>query len=138
MYSVRIDGPEAVAAMLPQARELAEAMRAAGRPSRSRCAALLKTKKASAGPEKIVAWYFARVFRPAGILDRLPRRQGSIRVVSDACAVALVPQPDPLKVLKSLVLDAVSSPLTKRQYEIALDRAAEGRGLGPDRLRPPT
>jgi integrase len=43
-------------------------------------------------------------------------------VVSDACAVALVPQPDPLKVLKSLVLDAVSSPLTKRQYEIALDR----------------
>jgi integrase len=43
-------------------------------------------------------------------------------VVADACAVALVPQPDPLKVLKSLVLDAVSSPLTKRQYEIALDR----------------
>ena len=43
-------------------------------------------------------------------------------MVSDACAVALVPQPDPLKVLKSLVLDAVSSPLTKRQYEIALDR----------------
>lgn len=43
-------------------------------------------------------------------------------MVSDACAVALVPQPDPLRVLKSLVLDAVSSPLTKRQYEIALDR----------------
>lgn len=43
-------------------------------------------------------------------------------MVTDGCAVALVPQPDPLKVLKSLVLDAVSSPLTKRQYEIALDR----------------
>jgi hypothetical protein len=31
-------------------------------------------------------------------------------------------RPDPLQQLKSLVLDAVSSPLTKRQYEIALDR----------------
>ena len=72
LYSVRIDGPEAVAkvaAMLPQARELAEAMSAAGRPlTMAECAALLKTKKASARPEKIVAWYFARVFRPAGIL----------------------------------------------------------------------
>jgi hypothetical protein len=70
MYSVRIDGPEAVAAMLPQARELAEAMCAAGRPlTMAECAALLKTKKATARPEKIVAWYFARVFRPAGILN---------------------------------------------------------------------
>lgn len=43
-------------------------------------------------------------------------------MATDGCAVALVPSPDPLKVLKSLVLDAVSSPLTKRQYEIALDR----------------
>ena len=72
LYSVRIEGPESaakVAAMLPQARELAEAMRAAGRPlTMAECAALLKTKKASAWPEKIVAWYFARVFRPVGIL----------------------------------------------------------------------
>ncbi len=43
-------------------------------------------------------------------------------MVSEASALAVVPVPDPLKVLKSLVLDAVSSPLTKRQYEIALDR----------------
>jgi hypothetical protein len=41
---------------------------------------------------------------------------------TESCAVALVAAPDPLRVLKSLVLDAVSSPLTKRQYEIALDR----------------
>ncbi len=54
-------------------------------------------------------------------------------MVTDACAVTLVPAPDPLKILKSLVLDAVSSPLTKRQYEIALDRFiawAAGRTFG--------
>jgi integrase len=38
------------------------------------------------------------------------------------CAMVRLPRPDPLQQLKSLVLDAVSSPLTKRQYEIALDR----------------
>lgn len=78
MYSVRIDGPEAaatVAAMLPQARLLAEAMSAAGRPlTMLECSALLSTKKASARPEKIVAWYFARVFRVSGILTE---RKGS-------------------------------------------------------------
>jgi integrase len=41
---------------------------------------------------------------------------------AEPSALAVVPAPDPLRVLKSLVLDAVSSPLTKRQYEIALDR----------------
>jgi hypothetical protein len=39
-----------------------------------------------------------------------------------SCAVVRVAAPDPLKHIRSLVLDAVSSPLTKRQYEIALDR----------------
>ncbi len=71
LYSVRIDGPEAaakVAAMLPQARRLAEAMGAAGRAlSMVDCSALLDTKR-STNPSKVVAWYFARVFRPAGIL----------------------------------------------------------------------
>ena len=75
MYSVRIDGPEAVAAMLPQARQLAQAMKDAGRPlTMVECSALLQTKKASTKPEKIVSWYFARVFRPAGILTE--SRQG--------------------------------------------------------------
>ena len=124
--------------MLPQARRLAEAMRGAGRPlTMAECAALLKTKKASAWPEKIVAWYFARVFRPAASWPS-PATAGSIRVVSDACAVALVPQPDPLKILKSLVLDTVSSPLAKRRYEIALDRFiawAAGRAFGSPRAK---
>jgi integrase len=47
---------------------------------------------------------------------------------TEPCAVALVAPPDPLRVLKSLVLDAVSSPLTKRQYEIALGRFIEWTG----------
>jgi hypothetical protein len=71
MYSVRINGPEAVAkvaAMTPQARGLAEAMRAAGRPlSMADCSALLDTKRSN-NPSKVVAWYFAKVFRPAQIL----------------------------------------------------------------------
>lgn len=38
------------------------------------------------------------------------------------CALVCVAAPDLLQQIKSLVLDSVSSPLTKRQYEIALDR----------------
>lgn len=69
LYSIGEGGAKAAESMNPQARDLVEAMAAAGRPlSMAECAALLKTKKASARPEKIVAWYFARVFRPAGIL----------------------------------------------------------------------
>jgi hypothetical protein len=71
LYSVRIDGPEAtakVAAMLPQARRLAEAMRDAARSlTMAECAELLASAR-STNPSKVVAWYFARVFRPAGIL----------------------------------------------------------------------
>ncbi|MBZ5726362.1 MAG: hypothetical protein LAP87_15350 [Acidobacteriia bacterium] len=71
-YSVRIDGAERaakVAAMTPQARGLAEAMRAAGRPLRmAECAGLLDSER-SKNPSKVVAWYFAKIFRPAGILD---------------------------------------------------------------------
>jgi hypothetical protein len=71
LFSVRIDGPEAVAkvaAMLPQARRLAEEMRDAARSlTMAECAELLASAK-SKNPTKVVAWYFARVFRPAGIL----------------------------------------------------------------------
>jgi hypothetical protein len=70
-YSVQIDGPEAVAnvaAMLPQARQLAQAMKDAARPlTMAECAGLLASAR-SKNPTKVVAWYFARVFRPAGIL----------------------------------------------------------------------
>jgi integrase len=49
-------------------------------------------------------------------------------MADDDCAVVRVLPPDPLQRLKSLVLDAVSSPLTKRQYEIALGRFIEWTG----------
>jgi hypothetical protein len=71
LYSIRIDGPESaakLAAMLPQARRLAEAMRDAARYlTMAECAELLASAR-STNPSKVVAWYFARVFRPAGIL----------------------------------------------------------------------
>lgn len=55
--------------LLPRARQLAQAMRDANRPlSMAECAELLQVRRASKNPSKIVAWYFARVFRQAGIL----------------------------------------------------------------------
>lgn len=67
VYSIAEGGVEAP--MLPQARQLAQAMKDAGRPlTMVECSALLKTKKASANPHKIVSWYFAKVFRPLGLL----------------------------------------------------------------------
>ena len=70
VYAVRVEGQEAAAAvqaMTPQVRGLVEAMRAAGRPlAMAECAALLGGK--SKRPDKVVAWYFARVLRPAGVL----------------------------------------------------------------------
>jgi len=125
-YAIRIDGAEQaakLAAMTPAVRGIVEAMSAAKRPlSMTEVAAMAGGMSKTKRPAKLVAWYFSRVLRPAGILVESRDDRGDIRVVSDACAVALVVPPDPLKVLKSLVLDAVSSPLTKRQYEIALDR----------------
>jgi hypothetical protein len=50
-------------------------------------------------------------------------------MADDDCAVVRLLPPDPLQRLKSLVLDAVSSPLTKRQYEIALGRFIEWAGV---------
>lgn len=68
-YSIAAGGAEAAESMLPQARLLVRSMVEAARPlTMAECAALLQVKKASRRPEKVVAWYFAKVLRPAGIL----------------------------------------------------------------------
>jgi hypothetical protein len=68
LYSIA-EGAEVAESVTPQARALVASMAAAGRPlAMAECAALLQTKKAGARPDKIVAWYFAKVLRPAGIL----------------------------------------------------------------------
>ena len=71
-YVVRIDGPEqaaAVQAMNPLARRLAEEIRDAGRPlSMAECAAIVGEFSKSKRPDKLVAWHFCKLFRPAGIL----------------------------------------------------------------------
>jgi hypothetical protein len=71
-YAVQIDGPEAAAkvqAMNPLARRLAEEIRDAGRPlSMAECAAIVGKFSKSKKPEKLVAWHFCKIYRPAGIL----------------------------------------------------------------------
>ncbi len=71
-YAVQIDGPDQAAkvqAMVPQARQLVQAMKDAARPlTMAECASALQIKHASKRPERVVAWYFSRIFRPAGIL----------------------------------------------------------------------
>jgi hypothetical protein len=67
MYSIA-EGA-AVEGLLPQARELANAMRAAGKPlTMAEVAALLQVRKTSKRPDRVCAWYFAKVFRPLGLL----------------------------------------------------------------------
>lgn len=72
VYAVRIDGAEDAAkveAMNPLARRLAEGMRAAGRPlSMAECVGIVSKFSKSAKPEKLVAWHFCKLFRPAGVL----------------------------------------------------------------------
>ena len=71
-YAVQIDGPEAAAklqAMNPLARRLAEEIRDAGHPlSMAECAAIVGKFSKSKKPEKLVAWHFCKLYRPAGIL----------------------------------------------------------------------
>jgi len=71
-YAVTIEGPEqaaAVQAMNPLARRLAEEIRDAGRPlSMAECAAVVGKFSKSKRPEKLVAWHFCKLYRPAGIL----------------------------------------------------------------------
>lgn len=71
-YAVMIDGSEQAAkveAMNPLARRLAEEIRDAGRPlSMAECAAVVGKFSKSKRPEKLVAWHFCKLYRPAGIL----------------------------------------------------------------------
>ena len=71
-YAVRIAGPEQaakVAAMNPVARRLADEMRDAARPlSMAECCAIVGKFSKSGRPDKLVAWHFCKLFRPAGIL----------------------------------------------------------------------
>jgi hypothetical protein len=71
-YAVQIDGPERLAkvqAMTPFARRLAEEIRDAGRPlSMAECAAIAAKTSKSGRPDKLVAWHFCKIYRPAGIL----------------------------------------------------------------------
>ncbi len=71
-YAVTIEGAERAAkvqAMNPLARRLAEEIRDAGRPlSMAECAAIVATFSKSKKPEKLVAWHFCKLYRPAGIL----------------------------------------------------------------------
>lgn len=55
--------------LLPQARELAGAMQAAGKAlTMAEVAGLLRVRKTSKRPDRVCAWYFAKVFRPLGLL----------------------------------------------------------------------
>jgi hypothetical protein len=71
-YAVEIDGPERLAkvqAMTPFARRLAEEIRGAGKPlSMAECAAIAAKTSKSGRPDKLVAWHFCKIYRPAGIL----------------------------------------------------------------------
>jgi hypothetical protein len=71
-YAIEVDGPEKLAkvqVMNPVARRLAEEIRAAGRPlSMAECAAIVGKFSKSKKPEKLVAWHFCKLYRPAGIL----------------------------------------------------------------------
>lgn len=71
-YAIRADGPEQaakIAAMNPVARRLAEEIRDAGRPlSMAECAAIVTKFSKSRRPDKLVAWHFCQLYRPAGIL----------------------------------------------------------------------
>ncbi|MEI9974606.1 MAG: hypothetical protein WDO73_22705 [Ignavibacteriota bacterium] len=58
-----------VQAMTPFARRLAEEIRDAGRPlSMAECAAIAAKTSKSGRPDKLVAWHFCKIYRPAGIL----------------------------------------------------------------------
>jgi hypothetical protein len=71
-YSVLIDGAEQaakLAAMTPAVKGIVEAMIAAERPlSMTEVAAMAGGMSKTKRPAKLVAWYFSRVLRPAGIL----------------------------------------------------------------------
>lgn len=71
-YSVRIEGAEAaakVAAMHPLGRGIIEAMSAAKKPlSMAELSAIVVGMSKTKRPEKLIAWHFCRLFRPAGIL----------------------------------------------------------------------
>jgi len=71
-YAIRADGPEQaakIAAMNPVARRLAEEIRDAGRPlSMAECSAIVGKFSKSRRPDKLVAWHFCQLYRPAGIL----------------------------------------------------------------------
>ncbi len=80
-YAVRIAGPEQaakVAAMNPVARRLAEEMRDAARPlSMAECCAIVGKFSKSGRPDKLVAWHFCKLFRPAGILTEARDGRGA-------------------------------------------------------------
>jgi hypothetical protein len=71
-YAIKVDEPEELAkvqTMNPLARRLAEEIRDAGRPlSMAECAAIVGKFSKSKKPEKLVAWHFCKLYRPAGIL----------------------------------------------------------------------
>jgi hypothetical protein len=80
-YAIEVDGPEKLAkvqAMNPLARRLAEEIRDAGRPlSMAECAAIVGKFSKSKKPEKLVAWHFCKLYRPAGILAESREGRGA-------------------------------------------------------------
>jgi hypothetical protein len=71
-YAIRTDGPEQavkIAATNPVARRLAQEIRDAGQPlSMAECSAIVGKFSKSGRPDKLVAWHFCKLYRPAGIL----------------------------------------------------------------------